>query len=366
MIIFRLHKFVNEFPDFVSFRLFVTAIHYYTETMSFANLLGNERNKRILQRLLGGGRISATLIFAGPDGVGKRQFALAMAKAANCQKAPAGSLAVDSCDECAVCHRIDAGTYGDVTTIQPDGQYIKIAQTRALADEVYYHPREGRQRFFLIDEADRLREEAANSLLKTLEEPPPTSTIILITSRPNSLLQTIRSRAQRLTFTPLSVTEMEKYLTVNYPRPAPDTKLLARVTEGRIGQATAFDLSAYRQERQALIKLLELLVTGESRFRLLKAAEHIGKKEREEFEKELRLLMSLLRDLLLLAAGANPESIINIDVVERLEPLAAQIGLRRLMIWSGKFDEVRKRLRVNINRQIAMEATLLNLAEEAG
>jgi DNA polymerase-3 subunit delta' len=332
--------------------------------MSFATLLGNERNKQILQRLLGGGRVSATLIFAGPDGVGKRQFALTMAKAANCQKAPPGTFAIDSCDGCPVCRRTDAGAYGDVTTIQPDGQFIKIAQTRAVAEEVYYHPREGRQRFFIINEADRLREEAANSLLKTLEEPPPTSTILLITSRPNSLLQTIRSRAQRLNFSPLSIAEMEKFLTANYPRPAADTQLLARVTEGRIGQATAFDLSVYRQERRTLIELLELLASGQNRFRLIKAAEYIGKKERDEFERELRLLTTLLRDLFLLAAGSSREAITNIDVADRLEPLAARAGLHRLTVWSGKFDEVRKRLRVNINRQIAMEAVLLSLAEE--
>ena len=149
--------------------------------MSFAKLIGNERNKQILQRLLTNGRVSATMIFAGPDGVGKRQFALTFAKAANCQRASDNSFAlfaIDSCDECATCRRIDEATYGDVATIQLDGQFIKIAQTRALAEEVYYRPREGRQKFFIIDEADRLRDEAANSLLKTLEEPPPTSTLI--------------------------------------------------------------------------------------------------------------------------------------------------------------------------------------------
>jgi len=329
--------------------------------MSFANLIGNDRNKQILQRLLERGRISATLIFAGPDGVGKRQFALTMAKAANCRRAPAGRFATDSCDECPACLRIDAGTYGDVATVQPDGQFIKIAQTRALAEEVYYHPREGRQRFFIIDEADRLRDEAANSLLKTLEEPPPTSTLLLLTSRPDSLLLTIRSRAQRLNFTPLSVKEMKQFLTEHYPRPAADIELLARITEGRIGQATAFDLSDYRQERRTLIELLELLARGQDRFRLLKAAEYIGKKERDAFEKELDLLNSLLRDLLLLASGGTREAIVNIDVADRLEQLAAKAGLARVAAWGEKFGEVRKRLRININRQIAMEEALLGL-----
>jgi DNA polymerase III subunit delta' len=333
--------------------------------MSFAKLVGNQRNKEILQRLLKNGRVNSTLIFAGPDGVGKRHFALAFAKAVNCQKAPAGAYALDGCDECSVCRRIDAGSYGDVTVIGPDGQFIKIGQTREVAEEVYFRPREGRQRFFIIDEAERLREEAANSLLKTLEEPPPTSTIILLTTRPDALLLTIRSRAQRLNFTALSVAEMEKYLAGNYPRPAPDTALLARVTEGRIGQATAIDLSVYRQERRTLIELLELLAAGDNHYRLLKAAEYLGKKEREDFEKELALMSSLLRDLFMLAAGRSADSIANIDAVERLAPLANKIGLRRLMTWVEKFDQLRARLRVNINRQIATEAALLSLGGSA-
>jgi DNA polymerase III subunit delta' len=334
--------------------------------MSFAKLIGNQRNKEILQRLLKNGRVNSTLIFAGPDGVGKRQFALTFAKAVNCQKAPAGAYgpsAMDSCDECSVCRRIDAGGYGDVTVIRPDGQFIKIAQTREMAQEVYYRPREGRQRFFIIDEADRLREEAANSLLKTLEEPPATSTIILLTARPDALLLTIRSRAQRLNFTALSVAEMEKYLAENFPRSSPDTALLARVTEGRIGQANAIDLSIYRQERRTLIELLELLASGNDRPRLLKAAEYIGKKEREDFEKELALIFSLLRDLFMLAAGRGVGAIVNIDVVDRLTPLAQKIGLRRLITWVEKFDQLRARLRININRQIATEAALLALGE---
>jgi DNA polymerase-3 subunit delta' len=331
--------------------------------MSFAKLIGNERSKETLRRLLMNDRINSTLIFAGPDGVGKRRFALAFAKAVNCQKAPAGAFAMDGCDECSACRRIDSGNYGDVTVIGPDGQFIKIGQTREMAKEVYFRPREGRQRFFIIDEADRLREEAASSLLKTLEEPPPTSTIILLTARPDALLLTVRSRAQRLNFVSLSVAEMEKYLAENYPRPASDTALLARVTEGRFGRANAIDLSVYRQERRTLIELLELLAMGDNRHRLLKAAEYLGKKEREDFEKQLALISSLLRDLFMLAAGRSADSIVNIDAVDRLAPLAQKIGLRRLINWVEKFDQVRARLRININRQIATEAALLALGE---
>jgi DNA polymerase III subunit delta' len=333
--------------------------------MSFAKLVGNERNKTVLQRLLLGGRTGATLIFAGPEGVGKRQFALTMAKALNCHQPvlEAAQGRYDSCDVCPVCQRIDAGSYGDVTIIQPDGQFIKIAQTRQIAHEVYYRPREGKQRFFLIDDADRLREEAANSLLKTLEEPPPTSTLILLTAKPHALLQTIRSRAQRINFAPLTTAEMEAYLIANFRRPKPDSLLLARLTEGRIGQATAIDLSVYRQERNVLINLLELLVTGENRFRLMKAAEYLGKKEREEFEQELDLLNRLLRDLFLLAGGSARDAIVNIDVADKLEQLAATTSIPQLTSWTEQFNELRARLRFNVNRQLATESLLLSLSQ---
>jgi DNA polymerase-3 subunit delta' len=328
--------------------------------MSFSALIGNEHNKQILQRLLRRGDLGMALIFAGADGVGKRQFALTIAKAANCQTPPPTH--DDSCDRCPVCERIQTNSYSDVVTIQPDGTYIKIAQTRALTNDVQVRPREGKQRFFLIDEADRLREEAANSLLKTLEEPPSTSTIILLTSRPDALLPTIRSRAQKLNFAPLSTAEMEAYLTKSSPRPAPDTKLLARLTGGRIGQATTVDLTEYRRERREMLELLELLSAGNNKYRLVKAAEHYGKQEREAFERMLNLLLNVLRDVFLVAASGSDENVVNTDVADKLQSLAEKIGVARLMDWSKKFDELRRNLHININRQVATEAALLSLA----
>jgi DNA polymerase-3 subunit delta' len=333
--------------------------------MTFAHLIGNERNKVVLQRLLLAQRHAATLIFAGPEGVGKRQFARAMAKAANCWQPLRTDDRYDSCGVCPVCRRIDARTYGDVVTIQPDGQFIKIAQTRSLAEEIYTLPREGRHRFFLVDDADRLREEAANALLKTLEEPPATATIILLTARPDALLLTIRSRSQRLNFAPLTTAEMEDYLKRNFARPLPDSVLLARLTEGRIGQATAFDLSVYRQERNVLLGLLDILAAGDNRYRLLKAAEYLGKKERDEFERELDLLGRLLRDVFLLATGQPVSALVNADVADKLNALAQRVGLARLSVWIEKFNELRASLRFNVNRQVATEAVLLSLIDPA-
>jgi DNA polymerase III subunit delta' len=330
--------------------------------MSLATLAGNERNKQIIQRLLqrGAGQIGRTLIFAGPAGVGKRQFALTMAKAANCLAVPQG-LPPDSCDRCPTCRRIDEGSYGDVTTIIPDGQFIRIAQTRAMNDEVFYLPREGRQRFFIIDEAERLREESANSLLKTLEEPPPTSTIILVTSRPDSLLPTIRSRAQRLNFTPLDLPTLEAFLANKYPRPKEENALLARLSGGCIGAALAIDLTVYRQERRVLLEILELLAENRQRHRILKAAEYVAKKERNDFEAAIEAINVLLRDLVVLATAADKAQVVNIDLADRLKDLALRIGPQRLILWFERFSELRRQLRVNVNRQLATESLLLSL-----
>lgn len=157
--------------------------------------------------------------------------------------------------------------------------------------------------------------------------------------------------------------EMEAYLKANFTRPLPDNVLLARLTEGRIGQATAFDLSVYRQERNILLGLLDILAAGENRYRLLKAAEYLGKKERDEFEQELDLLSRLLRDIFLIAAGQSREALVNTDVADKLESLANRIGLARVTNWIERVNELRASLRFNVNKVIATEALLLGLLE---
>ena len=201
----------------------------------FARLIGNSTNREILRRLVENNRYGATYIFAGPEGVGKRQFALAFAKAANCQNPPKGE--VDSCDHCPSCFRIDQSSHPDVRLLEPDEKgTIKVDPARDFAKEIRFRPYEGKQRFFLIDYSEKLRDEAANALLKTLEEPPPTSNIILLTAHPDALLPTVRSRSQQLTFAPLPMDEMERYVLAQ-GRPRSEARLLARLSEGSIGEA---------------------------------------------------------------------------------------------------------------------------------
>ena len=328
--------------------------------MSFATLIGNERNKNVLKSILERNRFGSTFLFTGPDGIGKRQFALTFAKAANCEEPRAN----DCCDQCPSCHRIDVETHSDVVTVRPDGTFIKIDQAREVAREIFFRPREGRQRFFLIDEAERLNEVAESALLKTLEEPPPASTIILITSHPSRLLPTVLSRVQRISFSPLSRFEMEKFLKDHFQRPEKDTELLARITEGRIGQANDIDVDQYRKERRELIELLELLASRDStdpqskRVRLLKASEHFSKLDRLMFGKRIELLTQVLRDVLILSTGGSDDQIANIDERDRLFKLSGMAPREALIRWSEKFTELRMNMLVNVNLRMALDEVL--------
>ena len=191
----------------------------------FDRLAGNERVKDLLQRMLESRRMPGALLFSGPEGVGKKLFALEIAKALNC-RAPKG---LEACDVCASCVRISKLNFPtsddkdelrrifwtdhpDVGLVQPPGRVFHVAQMREIEREANYRPFEGVARVFLVDDADQFNDSSANALLKVLEEPPRTSHIILITSRPAVLLPTIRSRCQVVRFSPLTTDEIEQHL----------------------------------------------------------------------------------------------------------------------------------------------------------
>jgi DNA polymerase-3 subunit delta' len=326
--------------------------------MPFASLVGNERIKKLLRRAVAENRISQGLIFAGPAGVGKHQFAMALAQLLNCAQPIDG----DACGNCGQCLRIAAREHVDVQTVSPDGQFIKIGQMREMSGEAQFRPYEGRRRVFIIDDAHRLREEAANSILKTLEEPPESTVLILVTSKPYRLLETIRSRCQMLSFAPLSARELESHLAANYPRPAEETRLLARLARGSIGRALEIDLGEYRDKRQVMVELIESAAVSRDAVRLLAAAEYLSRKlEREEMERHLDALTVLLFDLFHLKLGRPKDSITNADITDHLGRIAEAASLDLIIRWAEKIEEFLQAMSRNINRHIALEAMLLSL-----
>ena len=328
----------------------------YNSAVPFSSLIGNERIKKLLKRAVAEGRISQGLIMAGQQGVGKRQFALALAQAVNCQRPKDG----DACGECVNCRKVQAGEHIDVETISPDGQFIKIGQMREMSEKAQYRPYDGRRRVYIIDEADRLNQQAANSILKVLEEPPDTTLLVLVTSKPYALLETIRSRCQILSFAPLTDKELESYLKANYKRPVEDTRMLARLARGSIGRALEIDLGVYREQRSGMLEIIESLALTRDTLKLMSAAEHMGRKlEKNEFENHLDVLMVLLADLFHLKLGEPAERLTNADVAKRLERITQMATVEQITEWAASVEQVLQNLPRNINRQLAMEAMLI-------
>jgi DNA polymerase-3 subunit delta' len=324
----------------------------------FSELIGNDKIKSLLKRAIAEGRLGQGLIMAGPRGVGKRLFAIALAQALNCEHLTSG----DACGACVPCQKIATGEHPDVQTVQPDGHFIKINQMRQLRRESQYKTFEGRRRVLIVDEAEKMRQEAANSILKTLEEPPDDSLIILITSKPYALLDTVRSRCQMLNFAPLQPAEIESHLAANCRRPLEEIRLLARLADGSIGRALEIDLGQYRQKRQLALELIGALISGDE-LKLMGAAEYLGRKlEREDFLEHMDALMLVLYDLFRMKLCEPAESLVNVDMADELAGLARAASANLLADWVECLEEILRNLNRNINRQLALERFLIACA----
>jgi len=334
--------------------------------MPFSSLIGNDRIKRVLQRAVSEDRVRQSLLMAGPRGVGKYQFAIALAQALNCEALKDG----DACGICNPCRRIQRKEHGDVRTLlresqdpsvkkEPRSRFIKIEQVRDMTQHAQFRPYEGRRRVFIIDEAEWLQQQAANALLKTLEEPPDTTLMILITSKPYSLLETIRSRCLMLSFAPLKVDEIEEYLRADKKLPEDDLRLRARLARGSLGHALEIDLTQYRDKRDRMLETIEAMIRSDVPG-IVKQSEYLGKKiDKDEFEDHLDMLLILLSDIFHLKLETTDHSITNTDVAERLERICAGTTIEEVTQLADRVEELIRALPRNLNRQIAMDAILI-------
>jgi DNA polymerase-3 subunit delta' len=343
----------------------------------FDKLVGNERAKEILRGMLAQGRVPGALLFAGDEGLGKKLFALELARALNCRS----RRGVEACGACPACARIGHiqwpadekdeyekviwTEFRDVGLIAPYNRHILVKAVRDLERESNFRPVEGERRVFLIEGAESMNDSASNALLKTLEEPAPTTHIVLISSRPSGLLPTIRSRCQTVRFAPLAAAELESHLVESGGRAGGEARLAAQLASGRPGVALGLNLDTYRARRDAMFGVVEALATGGDRVRLLRAAEEMGDaKNKDEYEPRLDALEILVRDLWLLSLGGADGRLVNGDLGERLARLAAGVPPARAARWLTRIEELRGRLAVNVNRRAATDALFLTMSAD--
>jgi DNA polymerase-3 subunit delta' len=327
--------------------------------MLFDTVIGHEQPKRFLQSALQSGRLAHALLFHGEEGIGKCLMAKVLAQVVNCEVEPTLS-PPDACGVCRSCHQIEIGTHPDVMLISATSGKGETEQAREIESRFIYRPLVGTRKIVILDNADLLRQEAANALLKTIEEPPPDSLIILVAARPDAVLPTIRSRCQEIRFAPVSAAAVKEVLQQKRGLPEADAHFLALVSGGRLGLALEADPAELRADRAALRELVSPH-TLEMVTKIFAVCETIAKSDHAEMA--FGWLATWLRDLAVVKVGGDRDRLMNNDAVPELERLAARLPLDKILDLGGLVESMQKGLERNLNKQLMLEGVLLQLRD---
>jgi len=363
--------------------------------VGFSEFLGNTATVTHLRESVRAGRLPHSLILAGPAGAGKYTLALMLAKVANCLDPKETGGLPDFCGRCSNCTRIGAAqkleelveaaiaaredlretdkketriliqTHPDVLVIPPDPPQlmIKLGQVKAAIHTAYYRPPIEAKRAFTIFTSSAFMKEAANSLLKLLEEPPEHTSLILLTENPQELLPTIRSRAVIHRLGALPAIELETLLAERRPELKPrDRALAARLAEGAVGRALTIDLAKYLTSRQDALVILRGAIQERDYSQLFQATEtyRAGAEGQEKTVGLLRALSSLLEDLLLTVAG-TPALIRNLDLEAEFGKLSAGVSVEWIDSAVRAVTQVEQGMRRNLLRSLSLDAMALSL-----
>jgi DNA polymerase III subunit delta' len=362
--------------------------------MPFRDIVGHRHLLDLVAGAATRASLPPSLIFAGPQGVGKRASALALAQFVNCptrvqSKDLAASgllnkdlaapdllnkdlaapdllikdlaapdlLINDACGTCASCTRIARLVHADVFLVEPgDTGVIKVDQVREVVERTAYRPFEGRRRVVIVDEADAMLSEAQNALLKTLEEPPSASMFVLVTSRPDELLPTVRSRCQRLRFGRLSAGDIAAVLMKAHDFSSADAHAAASAADGSIGLALEGGAAALVQAREAAAEVLQHVAgTRDPRRRLDSAKVLAGGGDRDELRRRLRALASMVRDLGAIGARADERCLANADLQEPLRELAGSFDRERVSSAFAAIDRALEAIDRNASPKIVAD-----------
>ena len=314
--------------------------------------LGHDHQKHVLTSLVEKGKLPHALLFAGPRGVGKRTMAVELVKNLFCEKGTA-------CGTCRGCRNVDSGLHPDFTYVSGEAS-IKIDELRAIMKEVYESPFEAPVRVVLIDNAELMTHEAANALLKTLEEPPPSNLFVLVSSREQEIPLTVRSRCMRLGFGPLSTGDLCAYFERMLRLDGQRARVLAAISSGSIASGLFWMEEEHYRMRQ---RIAELLISGkQASANAALLAERMTAKEHEM--EYLSFLFSFFRDVWWLCHTNDAAGVLNEDLAETMKDAGAG-GAAWAESSIKRIQEMSRTLRYNINRWLAMETLMLHLVRPA-
>ena len=328
-------------------------------------LAGHSRATTLLQQSLRNGQLSHAYLFAGPAHVGKFTLAINLAQAVNCDSESR------PCQECTSCRRIAASKHSDIHIVELMSQEKKEIGFRQIAEmqtAAHLPPFEGKYKVFIFDRAEMLSHEAANSLLKTLEEPPPNILIMLLTNKESALLPTIASRCQRVELRPLPLGLVTDALVKDYQITQDKADLLARLSRGCLGWALLAlrDESLLSDREQRLADFMQLC-TGSTNDRLAYAADlaALFGKGRDRVTDVLSTWLQWWRDILLIKCD-NGKWIINVDQEAILSKQAERVTAGSIASFMRDIRAAGEQLEQNANPRLALEVLMLKMPGEDG
>lgn len=347
--------------------------------MTLREILGQEPAVSLLRRALAADRLPHALLFQGPEGVGKGATARALAATLLCERG-----GEDACSRCVPCLKVEHRNHPDLLIVERlpkketgEGEaeededsekagrgglrkFIVISQIRDLSERAAYRPREGRLRVFILDPADRIKGEAQNALLRTLEEPPGRAIFILVASRPHLLIPTIRSRCTAIRFAPMTPSDLAARL-VQRGMPEEEAGARAAMAEGRPGRALELDIESLKRRRDDVLQALESLAGNPNGIvEIPSLAAQLAGADEDALVDGLEILEGILREAARAAVGLP--AALHPDHCERIEALGSRLGAGRLSHLIRGVERVRGDLRFNVNRTLIAEGVLAAVA----
>ena len=323
--------------------------------MSFDNILGQETVVTILKNALTKNRLSHAYIFTGKEGVGKGRTAFEFAKAINCNR-----LEDDACDECLSCRKANNDNHPDIKEMKAENSSIKIDQIRELQQEIMYKPYESQKKVYIIHQAEDMTLSAANSLLKTLEEPPSYAIIILLTNNLNQLLATTISRCQLIRFKRIAHDLIKQNLINNYDLSPAKGQLVSSLADGRYDYAA--NLIEDETQLEMREEIIEFLVgfPNIDRVELFEEVQDLLE-YKDKINQILEIMITWYRDLLLLNLEQE-DKIINADYISELKNNLSNLESAEIEKMIEIIEESNKLIKdFNVNLQLSLEVMLLKL-----
>lgn len=324
--------------------------------MAFEEVVGQERVINHFKQALKNNRVSHAYLIEGLNGIGKGFFAISLAKAILCH-----SREERPCGECSSCRKIKDNNHPELHIVQRDGN-IKIEDIREIQKQINIKPYEGYKKVFIIFNGEKMTHQAQNALLKTLEEPPGHSIIILTTANSKNLLPTISSRCQLLKLRPQGIEVIKIHLIKKLGISEEEAKILATFSNGLIGKA----LKLYKDEefkvrREKVIDITQKLLSAKT-IDILSEVEFFAK-EKDHIEEIIDLLIYWYRDILVYCETYNDHLIINLDQMKSIKKQVEKASTLKIKKIILMLEEKKQQVKGNANYSLAMEVMLLNMQE---